>query len=262
LTIVSSAHFDVDYNNAFWNGEQMVYGDGDGMIFSPLTQGLDVIAHELTHGVTQYTAGLVYEDEQGALNESMSDVMGMFAQASATGTIDSQIGEDVYTPSIANDALRDMADPHKGSDYFTYAYNCNYRVAQPGYCGQPAHMNEYAHYPLSLSVSSSDQGGVHTNSGIPSKAAWLLSQGGSAAGISVVGIGRIKAQQIYYRMLTLYLTPYSNFLAARNSAIQACTDLIGQFGITANDCAQVRAAFAAVGVGKNTVATPTHDHSK
>ncbi|HEY3230140.1 MAG TPA: M4 family metallopeptidase, partial [Roseiflexaceae bacterium] len=256
LTLVSSAHFSNNYNNAFWDGQQMVYGDGDGVFFSPLTQGLDVIAHELTHGVTQYTAGLVYEDQPGALNESMSDVMGMFTEAAATGTIDSQLGEDVYTPSIPNDALRDMADPHKGSDFFTLAYNCAYRPTQPGYCGQPATLSEYAQLPVSLTqIIPSDNGGVHTNSGIPNKAAWLLSQGGSAGGITVTGIGRIKAQQIYYRLLTVYLTPYSNFIAARNGAIQACTDLIGQFGITANDCAQVRAAFAAVGVGLN-VAQP------
>lgn len=258
MELISTVHYDLDYNNAFWNGSQMVYGDGDGQLFSPLSGALDVIAHELTHGVTEKTAGLVYEDEPGALNESMSDVMGMFAEASSTGAIDSQMGEDVWTPAVANDALRDMADPHKGNDFFTLSdYTCTYRTEQPGYCGQPEQMSEYAHYPMSYSSIGADYGGVHTNSGIPNKAAWLLSQGGSLNGITVTAIGRQKAEQIYYRLLTEYLTPYSGFVDARNNAIQSCTDLIGQFSITADDCAQVRAAWAAVGVGANVEFTHT-----
>ena len=256
MPLISTVHFDVDYNNAFWNGEQMVYGDGDGEIFSPLSQSMDVVAHELTHGVTEFTAGLVYEDESGALNESYSDVMGVFADAFARNTtaVNWQLGEEVYTPSIAGDALRDMADPHKGSDPFTGAYNCSYRVAQPLFCGQPASVSEYARLPISLDVPS-DQGGVHINSGIPNKAAYLLVDGGTFNSITINGIGVKKAEQIYYRTLTSYLTPYANFLTARNASIQACTDLIGQFGITADDCASVRAAFAAVGIGSNTTLT-------
>ena len=256
MPLISTVHFDVEYNNAFWNGEQMVYGDGDGEIFSPLSQSMDVVAHELTHGVTEFTAGLVYEDESGALNESYSDVMGVFADAFARNTtaVNWQLGEEVYTPSIAGDALRDMADPHKGSDPFTNAYNCSYRVTQPFFCGQPASVSEYARLPISLDVPS-DQGGVHINSGIPNKAAYLLVDGGTFNSTTVNGIGVKKAEQIYYRTLTSYLTPYANFLTARNASIQACTDLIGQFGITADDCASVRAAFAAVGIGSNTTLT-------
>lgn len=254
MALISTAHFDVDYDNAFWNGDQMVYGDGDGVYFSPLSQSLDVVAHELTHGVTQYTANLVYEDEPGALNESYSDVMGVFADDYGNGAaaINWQIGESIWTPGINGDALRDMADPHKGNDFFVLSnYTCQYRPAQPGYCGQPATYSEYARYPVSFDIAT-DSGGVHTNSGIPNKAAYLLVQGGTFGGVTVAPIGVSKAEQIYYRTLSMYLTPYSNFITARNSSIQACTDLIGQFGISAGDCASVRAAFAAVGVGANT----------
>jgi Zn-dependent metalloprotease len=77
MKLVSSVHFDVAFNNAFWNGEQMVYGDGDGRIFLPLTRSLSVIGHELSHGVVQYSGGLVYQDQAGALNESFADVFGV-----------------------------------------------------------------------------------------------------------------------------------------------------------------------------------------
>ncbi|HET9221835.1 MAG TPA: M4 family metallopeptidase, partial [Roseiflexaceae bacterium] len=255
LIMTSTVHFDVDYNNAFWNGSQMVYGDGDGSLFSPLSQSLDVVAHELTHGVTDYTADLVYEDESGALNESYSDVLGVFADTFGRGsaTVNWALGEDVWTPSIAGDALRDMADPHKGNDPFTNAYNCSYRPGQPFYCGQPASLSEFARLPISFFEEvPSDVGGVHVNSGIPNKAAYLLTEGGTFGGVTVAGIGITRTEQIYYRTLVHYLTPYSTFMAARNSSIQACTDLIGQFGIVAANCDSVRNAFAAVGVGSNT----------
>jgi Zn-dependent metalloprotease len=254
LALISTAHFSSDYNNAFWNGSQMVYGDGDGVVFSPLSQSLDVVAHELTHGVTDFSADLVYEDESGALNESYSDVLGVFADAFGRNstTADWALGEGVYTPGVAGDALRDMADPHKGSDPFTNAYNCSYRPGQPFYCGQPASLSEFARLPISFFEEvPSDNGGVHINSGIPNKAANLVTDGGTFGGVTVAGIGVAKAEQIYYRTLTHYLTPYSGFMAARNSSIQACTDLIGQFGITAGNCASVRDAFAAVGIGSN-----------
>jgi Zn-dependent metalloprotease len=251
MALISSVHYGSNYNNAFWNGSQMVYGDGDGDMFSSLSQSLDVVAHELTHGITQHTADLVYEDESGALNESYSDVMGVLADTYGRSVTQPnwQLGEDVWTPSIAGDALRDMADPHKGNDFYTYQYNCSYRPGQPYYCGQPASVSEYAQFPINYGNEvPSDSGGVHTNSGIPNKAAYLIIQGGSFGGVNVAGIGVAKTQQIYYRTLTHYLTPYATFLDARNASIQACADLTGQFGITANNCASVRNGFKAVGV--------------
>jgi len=117
-TLVSSVHYSVGYNNAFWNGTQMVYGDGDGDIFVDFTQSNDVIAHELTHGVTQYTAGLGYANQAGGLNESLSDVFGsMFRQWRAgqdVAAADWLIGADILGPGAkarGYACLRDLAAP-------------------------------------------------------------------------------------------------------------------------------------------------------
>lgn len=103
--IYSTVHYDRNYNNAFWNGEAMFYGDGDGYTFGPFSQANDIVAHELTHAVTQETAGLVYEGQSGALNESFSDVFGYFVDP------DFLMGEDAYTPGTPGDALRSMSQP-------------------------------------------------------------------------------------------------------------------------------------------------------
>ncbi len=232
-TISSTVHYDVNYNNAFWNGRQMVYGDGDGILFAPLARGLDVVAHELTHAVTQYTADLIYEDQSGALNESMSDIFGTMVEFFATpAQADWLIGEDIYTPGTPGDALRSMADPTQG------VYNPTLPARGPG---QPDHMSIYAALPLWI-----DGGGVHINSGIPNKAAYLLAQGGTFYGVNVVGIGRNKMERIFYRALTQCLTPASNFAAARACTIQAAKDL---FGSGSPEETSTRNAWAAVGVG-------------
>jgi Zn-dependent metalloprotease len=118
MTLMSSIHYSVKYNNAFWNGSQMVYGDGDGNIFVDFTRGNDVIGHELTHGVTQFTAGLNYANQPGGLNESISDVFGsMFRQWQAGQTVanaDWLIGSDIMGPGATAKGytcLRDMANP-------------------------------------------------------------------------------------------------------------------------------------------------------
>lgn len=230
--LVSTVHYDYNYNNAFWNGEQMVYGDGDGTIFSPLAQDLDVVAHELAHAVTQETSNLFYEGQSGALNESYSDVFTVFVNPGNW-----QIGEGAYTPGTPGDALRDMRDPTNGGQW-----NPN----NPGAGGQPDHMRVIAVLPTAL-----DQGGVHINSGIPNKAAYLITAGGTFHGISVTGIGQTKAEQIYYRTQALYNTPFTDFANAANNTFRACWDLAqaGSYGITAADCNSVRNGWAAVGVG-------------
>ena len=118
MTLISSVHYSVNYNNAFWNGSQMTYGDGDGHLFIDFTRGDDVIGHELTHGVTQHTLGLVYQGEAGGLNESMSDVFGsMFRQwekHQTTAQADWLIGADIMGPTAKQKGytcLRDMAAP-------------------------------------------------------------------------------------------------------------------------------------------------------
>lgn len=208
------------YNNAFWcpsiacadlfgstpDGEQMVYGDGDGVVFSPLGSDLDVVAHELTHALTENEADLVYMDQSGALNESYSDVF-----AAMVDTDNWLIGEDSFTPGTAGDALRDMADPSKGD--------------------QPENMFEFVE-------TIGDNGGVHINSGIPNRAAYLTSEDPG------YGIGRAATEDVYYRALATYLTPSSDFLDNLNALLQAADDL---FPGTA-EIGAVAKAHAAVGI--------------
>ncbi|MCA0985920.1 M4 family metallopeptidase [Guptibacillus algicola] len=214
----STVHYGRDYNNAFWNGSQMVYGDGDGSTFVALSGGEDVVAHELTHAVTDTTADLIYQNESGALNESMSDVFGTLVEFHDNNNPDWLIGEDIYTPGTAGDALRSMSDPTQ--------------------FGDPAHYSERY-------TGTQDNGGVHINSGIMNKAAYLLSEGGTFYGVTVSGIGKDKLGAIYYRTLTQYLTASSNFSHMRSSAVQAATDL---YGASSAEVESVNKAFDAVGV--------------
>ncbi|MEK4745720.1 MULTISPECIES: M4 family metallopeptidase [unclassified Bacillus (in: firmicutes)] len=188
-TIRSSINFGTNYNNAFWNGQQMVYGDGDGVKFAPLSGSLDVVAHELTHAVTEKSAELEYLNQSGALNESFSDVFGYFVEPTNW-----DLGEAVTTPKVAGDALRSLSNPEK--------------------YGQPAHMNDYQYLPP---TEEGDNGGVHINSGIPNKAAYL----------TINAIGKEKAEKIYYRALTTYLTPTSDFSKARAALLQSVADYDG-----------------------------------
>jgi Zn-dependent metalloprotease len=153
-------HRGVDYNNAFWDGRQMVFGDGDGVIFSDFTGSLDVIAHELTHGVTEFTAGLEYHNQSGALNESMSDSLAcLVKQWTLKQTADQAdwlIGADIFTPGIQADALRSLKAPGTAYDNETF-----------GKDPQPAHMADYVELP---DTDEGDNGGVHINSGIPNHA--------------------------------------------------------------------------------------------
>jgi len=205
-TVNFVVHYSKDFNNAFYAGNGLlVFGDGDGLIFSDLSGSLDVIAHEFTHGVTDGSARLVYQNQSGALNESISDIFG-----AVIDNDDWLLGEDIYTPTVPGDALRSMEDPTRSGD--------------------PAHMNDYQ--LLSLSV---DNGGVHTNSGIPNKAFYNIA--------SV--IGRKKAGQIFYRALTLYMTPLTQFVDARRYCLAAVDDLHGK---TSPEYKAVQDGFDAVGI--------------
>lgn len=188
-TIRSIVDYGNNYNNAAWLGDKIIYGNGDGRSFAPLSGANDIVAHELTHGVIDETADLVYANQSGALNESFADVFAYFVDG------DWLIGEDVYTPGIEGDALRSLANPTR--------YN------------QPDHMNDYQHLP---NTRDGDWGGVHINSGIPNKAAYF----------TVHGIGVSKAEQVYYRALTTYLTPNSSFQDARQALVQSAQDLYGE----------------------------------
>jgi vibriolysin len=221
------------WNNAAWIGTQMIYGDGDGVTFSPLSGDIDVVAHELTHGVTDFTSNLVYANASGALNEALSDIFGASVEAWLEGGVSSntwKLGEDIYTPATPGDALRYMNNPTLDGysrDYF------------------PERIPE-----TNNPTSSNDNGGVHGNSGIFNLAYVLLVQGGQhprgKTTNQVTGIGLAKAEQIFYRANDVYFTSSTNYTGALNGAVQAATDL---YGAGSAEVASVISAFCAVGVG-------------
>ena len=217
------------YANAFWNGVQMVYGAG-----FPVAD--DVDAHELAHAVTEHTANLFYYMQSGALNESFSDIFGETVDLLNSGGTDTaatrwQMGEDV--PGFG--AIRDMQDPTIFGD--------------PGKMSDPQFVcgSDYR----------SDGGGVHSNSGVPNKAYYLMVDGDSYNGQTVSGIGLIKAGKIQYRALSRYLLSASDFLDNDNALRQSCEDLIGTAGITAGDCVQVGKALDAVEMSDPWPCSPT-----
>jgi bacillolysin len=219
--IKSSVHFGTSYNNAYWNGAQMVDGDGDGTRFKALSAALDVVGHEFTHAVTERTANLEYRSQSGALNESMSDIFGYLIEGVVS---DWQMGEDCYTPSTAGDALRDLKTPTL--------------------YGQPDNMSSYV---VSPETEAGDWGGVHTNSGIPNKAFYLVA--------STIN-DNAKTSKIYYRALTTYLTATSQFADARATLLQAATDLYGANG---GEYTAVANAFTQVGIGGTTTSNDTYE---
>jgi Zn-dependent metalloprotease len=223
-TLVSSVHYGENYDNAFWNGQQMVYGDGDGVIFQRFTTALDVIAHELTHGVTQFTAQLAYQDQSGALNESMSDVFGSMVKQWALGQTAAQadwlIGAAIMAPGFKGRALRDMANPGTAYD-----------DPRLGKDPQPGHMKDYVQ-------TDADNGGVHTNSGIPSRAFVL-------AAMAIGGNAWEKAGKIWYVALTERLTGNADFAKCAAETVSVARDL---FPEDPSIAAKVAKAWADVGV--------------
>lgn len=201
-TILVNCHDPLYVNNAYWNGEGINFADGDGVNWLPFSGSLDVVAHELGHGVTEYTAGLIYQYMSGALNESYSDVMGANVDRD-----DWYLGEEI---SLTGGFIRSMADPNLAGD--------------------PKHMNEYLYLDISI-----DNGGVHSNSGIPNHAYYL----------TATQIGRDDAEQIWYRTLTLYLTPGSGFYFWAGMTVQSAIDLFGAGSAQAD---AVETALAMVGL--------------
>ena len=202
-----------DMDNAFWNGETMFYGNGSQAFNAPLAKALDVAGHEMAHGVVQSTANLVYQGESGALNESFADIFGAMIDRE-----DWQIGEEVANPNVfPTGTMRDMANPNNGGNSNNFYW-------------QPAHYNERF-------TGSQDNGGVHINSGIPNHAYYLFATSS--------GIGKAKAEQIFYKALDDYLVMSSQFVDLRNAVIQAATDLHGN---GSSEVAAAAAAFDAVGI--------------
>ncbi|KAF7506066.1 hypothetical protein GJ744_012313 [Endocarpon pusillum] len=223
LPLIGSVHYGKKYDNAMWDGEQMIFGDGDGVIFNGFTDELDVIGHELTHGVTQYTANLEYEGESGALNESISDCFGsMIKQYSLkqdSATADWLIGDGLLAKGINGVALRSMKEPGTAYD-------------DPQLGGQDPQPSNYAN----LYKGKSDNGGVHINSGIPNKAFYL-------ACIGLGGNSWDRCGKIWYQTLT------SGKLSTRAN-FQAFADLTASVAATLYDAdARQKVVDAWAGVG-------------
>ena len=182
LRLSGTVHFGRSYDNAYWDGEQMVFGDGDGEVFQRFTIAVDVIGHELTHGVTGATADLEYRNQAGALNESVSDVFGSLVKQYALGQSASEadwlIGEGLLAPGVQGVALRSMKAPGTAYD--------DERLG--GRDPQPAHLRDYLR-------TTGDNGGVHTNSGIPNHAFYL-------AAVALGGNAWERAGAVWYDVLT------------------------------------------------------------
>jgi len=220
MPILGLVHYATNYANAFWDGQgHMFFGDGDGQLFIRLTASLDVIGHELTHGVTQYEANLVYQGQSGALNESMSDVFGSLVKQYAKGQTAAQadwlIGNDVVGPTL-QPALRSMKAPGTANQYDK----------------QPADMDHFVH-------TAADNGGVHVNSGIPNHAFYV-------AATTIGGKAWETAGRIWYDALRdAKVRPTSGFKAfGRATVRQAQT----RYGTTAAEVDAVRAGWDKVKV--------------
>lgn len=222
-------------NNAFWSGSYMEYGDGDGVNFYPFAGDLSVAAHELTHGVTQGTSKLKYQYQSGALNEAFSDIMAKLE----IDTDNWLIGDDVATQTFMDTyhvwALRDMSDPTFGGLYNPADPSSTY--------AQPDHMSVFAYYK---NTALEDYGGVHTNSGVINKLAYLLAAGGTHYGVTVPSIGRAAAAKIFYRVNSAtYLTTDADFDQFAVGIQNAAKDV---YGASSTQVSAVVKALQAVGL--------------
>jgi Zn-dependent metalloprotease len=224
LRLDSTVHYGLKYDNAFWNGDQMVYGDGDGELFQRFTISIDVIGHELTHGVTQYEAGLQYYGEPGALNESFSDVFGALVKQKAKNQTAQEadwiIGEGLLASTVKGVGIRSMKAPGT-------AYDDPVLGKDP----QPGHMKDKY-------TGFEDNAGVHINSGIPNRAFYL-------AAVEIGGYAWEKAGKIWYIALRDRLRAKADFQKAANVTIQIAGEL---YGNDSNEQKAVQNAWQKVGV--------------
>jgi hypothetical protein len=232
LPLVASVHYGQNYDNAFWDGSQMVFGDGDGTIFQPFTRSPDVIAHELAHGITQYTSGLNYQGQAGALNESVSDVFGVLVKQRSLGqsaeAADWLIGADLLADGVKGLALRSMVAPGTAYD-----------DPRLGKDPQPAHWRDYVE-------TTDDNGGVHINSGIPNKAFQVVAT-------TLGGNAWEAAGQIWVDTITGEISADCDFVTFAGLTLAAAT---ARYGDTSPEAAAVRAGWDAVGVAYTGGPTP------
>jgi Zn-dependent metalloprotease len=223
MNLVLNVHFGTNYMNAFWDGDEMTFGDGDGSIFTSFAKSLDVVGHELAHGVTQFTANLDYYSQAGALNESFSDVFGsaitQHVKKQDAGKADWLIGDEIMGPTLYGEALRSMKAPGT-------AYDNSLMGTDP----QPDHMNNYFAGP-------EDNQGVHINSGIPNKAFYL----------TAIAIGTEKSARIWYHALQ-NLMPTSDFASAVDVIVDSARLAVKNGEAPAGTTQTVRSAFKAVGL--------------
>jgi Zn-dependent metalloprotease len=224
MRLDSSVHYSRNYDNAFWNGQQMVYGDGDGDLFNRFTKSIDVIGHELTHGVTENEANLNYQGQSGALNESMSDVFGslvkQYSKSQTASKADWLIGKGLFTRKVRGVALRSMKEPGT-------AYDDPVLGKDP----QPAHMKNYVR-------TNDDNGGVHINSGIPNKAFYETA-------IRISGYAWERAGRIWYVTLRDRLRSNSTFQDCANLTYAVANEL---YGARSKERKAVRDGWAVVGI--------------
>jgi Zn-dependent metalloprotease len=216
-------HFGKAYANAFWDGDEMTFGDGDGQLFINLANALDVTAHELTHGVVQYTAGLNYQGQSGALNEHFADVFAsaikQVVKKQTASTADWLIGDEIMGPQLKGQALRSMKAPGT-------AYNNQLMGKDP----QPAHMD-------TIYKGSADNGGVHINSGIPNKVFYLVAK----------EIGTDKAALLWFETLKT-LKPTTNFKSFKTALLKQAKKLAKAGSVPATTENVAKQSFLVVGL--------------
>ena len=226
-TVSITVHYGRDYDNAFWDGTQLVFGDGDGQIFERFTKPMDVMAHEFTHGVTQFTVGLAYQDQAGALNESISDVFASIAKQRTLGQTAAEadwlIGEGLFMPGINAKALRSMKEPGTAYD-----------DPQIGKDLQVGSMADYVY-------TDDDSGGVHINSGIPNRAFAL-------AALEIGGGSWDNAGQVWYdTLLHGELSSQASFDSFARATVRSAVRL---FASDPSVAEKIRGAWAEVGLLK------------
>lgn len=225
MRLDSTVHYGVDFDNAQWNGRQMVYGDGDGELFNRFTASLEVIAHELTHGIIQHTASFDYRDEPGALSEHFADVFGVlvrqYSLRQTAARADWLVGAGLFTKKVRGVAVRSMKAPGT-------AYDDPVLGRDP----QPSHMRDFV-------VTDYDNGGVHVNSGIPNHAFYRVA-------VALGGKAWEVAGKIWYRALTRKLRGDSRFQDCADATHEAAGELFGRGSEPQN---AVAAGWKAVGIG-------------
>ena len=224
LPLLATVHYGRRYDNAFWDGTRMVFGDGDGVVFLGFTRSLDVIGHELAHGVTQFTSGLNYQGQSGALNESVSDVFGVlvtqYLRRRTAAEADWLVGADLLAPDVRGVALRSMSAPGTAYD-----------DPRLGTDPQPAHLDDYVD-------TTADNGGVHINSGIPNKAFHVVAT-------TLGGYAWERAGQVWFDTITGDIRADCDFPTFARLTLAAAS---ARYGPQSAEADAVRAGWDAVGL--------------